>query len=176
MLFERLVRHHAKFDDHKIVRQLDQLRGAFDIRRPGAVPEASRDVGRWSGRSSRVAADPELGLPWMTRCSAGSTGGRRIPSIETLRLRWKCIVGTRLGFDSLEEMRIQWAKESMGSKRCYLLSIYIAHFFFSDLQCCNAYLTSPSFFTEKCVLLKVLLFRAFFFLRTDRLKVWYPDS
>ena len=63
-----------------------------------------------------------------------------------------------------------------GIKKMLSIIYIYSTFFFSDLQCCNAYLTSPSFFTEKCVLLKVLLFRAFFFLRTDRLKVWYPDS
>ena len=86
-LLQGLVRHHTKFDDHKIVQQLDRLRGVE--RRGPLVGKVCLGGGR-SGAGAALDEEVQGWIDW----------------------RWRCIVGARLGFESLEEMRIQWAKES----------------------------------------------------------------
>jgi len=79
--------NHSKFDDHKIMKEMDRIRG-YERHVP-LTGKVRRDGGR------------------------SGTGREKLPAavVRWIEWRWQCIVRARLGFESLEEMRAAWASE-----------------------------------------------------------------
>ncbi|CAE7739672.1 SULT4A1, partial [Symbiodinium sp. CCMP2592] len=79
--------NHSKFDDHKIVQEIDRLRG---LRRSRPLTGKVRHGGGRSGQGAVLLPDSvQSWIDW----------------------RWKCIVQHRLGFANPAEMRAVWARE-----------------------------------------------------------------
>ncbi|CAE7220965.1 SULT1B1, partial [Symbiodinium pilosum] len=79
--------NHSKFDDHKIVQEIDRIRG---IRRTRPLTGKVRKGGGSAGQgATQLSPEVQSWVDW----------------------RWKCIVEPRLGFASPAEMRHAWASE-----------------------------------------------------------------